>query len=67
LITGPILLSALDQSALAGASFQLGFGIFILCLLRLALLSIGRAARRTSSVRCCGQHPGLVVFGGLLI
>ena len=70
LITGPILLSALKQSALDAASFLVGFyGIFILCLLGLAYLfsQARRLGPRVVRALLLVSILILVVFGGLLI
>lgn len=70
LISGPILLAALQQSALAGASFLVGFyGIFIACLLGLALLfsQARRLGPRIVRWLLLVSILILVVFGTLLI
>jgi threonine/homoserine/homoserine lactone efflux protein len=70
LITGPILLAALKQSALDGASFLAGFyGNFILCLLGIALLfsQARRLGPRVARALLLASLIILVFFGSLLI
>jgi threonine/homoserine/homoserine lactone efflux protein len=70
LITGPILLSALEQSAIAGASFLAGFyATFVLCLLSLAVLfsQARRLGPRVVRSLLLVSILILVIFGGLLV
>lgn len=70
LVNGPLLLSALNKSILAGVSFLLGFyGIFIATMLVIAGL-FGQAKRlgvNTVRVLLIVSAIILVIFGGILI
>jgi threonine/homoserine/homoserine lactone efflux protein len=70
LITGPILLSALEQSPAAGVSFLAGFyGFFIACLLGLAFLfsQARRLGPRVVRALLLVSIFLRVIFGSLLI